>query len=112
MTTTPLESILYSRLGITKSQLTVFCRRWHVAELALFGSVLTNKFQSNSDIDVLVTYQPEAKRGLIEKAIMKEELEELVGRKIDLISKKAIAQSRNWIRRKNILETAKVFYVA
>ena len=103
---------LYDRLSINPDQLIQFCQRWQIAELALFGSVLRNDFDTDSDIDVLTSYQPNAKRGLIEKMRMKEELESLFDRKVDLVSKKAIEQSRNWIRRENILSSAEVIYVA
>ena len=60
----------------------------------------------------LVSYQSQAQRGLLEKITMKEELENMVNRKVDLVSKKAIEKSRNWIRRQNILSTTEVIYVA
>ncbi len=104
------KDLLYTRLGLTAQELEDFCTRWEVLELALFGSVLRNDFRDNSDIDILVSYLSDAKRGLFEKVEMKEELEELVGRKVDLVSRKAIERSRNWIRRQNILESAKVLY--
>ncbi len=103
---------IYSRLGISSQQLTQFCQKWQVAELALFGSILRDDFREDSDIDLLVSYQPHAKRGLFEKMTMKEELEIMLNRKVDLVSKQAIIQSHNWLRRKNILESAEVIYVA
>lgn len=106
------HSKLYDRLGISQSQLVTFCQRWHVAELALFGSILRDDFRPDSDIDVLVAYQPTSKRGLFEKMVMQEELQALLHRKVDLVSKKAIEQSRNWIRRNNILNSASIIYVA
>jgi len=110
--TIKLSSKLQSRLGITVDQLTEFCQQWQVAELALFGSVLRDDFDGNSDIDILISYQPTAKRGLLKKISMKEELESLLHRKVDLISKKAMEESRNWIRRRNIIGSAEVVYVA
>lgn len=112
MPTLQLNSRLQSRLGITPEQLAEFCQRWHVYELALFGSVLRDDFSADSDIDVLVSYQPTAKRGLFEKIRMQEELSSLLHRDVDLVSKKAIEQSQNWLRRKNILDSAEVIYVA
>ena len=112
MNTLQLNSRLQSRLAITPEQLTEFCNRWQVAELALFGSVLRDDFHADSDIDVLVSYKPTAKRGLFEKIQMEEELELLLHRKVDLVSKKAIENSHNWLRRKNILGSAEVIYVA
>ncbi len=110
MTTAQSQATLYNRLGITADQLAAFCDHWQVAELALFGSILRDDFHANSDIDLLVSYQPQAQRGLLEKVAMKEELESLVNRKVDLVSKKAIENSRNWIRRQNILNSIQVVY--
>ncbi len=78
-----LNAKLQSRLGITPQQL---------AELALFGSVLWDDFSVDSDIDVLVPFKPSAKRGLLEKIRMQEELSSLLNRDVDLVSKKAL----NW----------------
>ncbi len=112
MTAAHLKTTVYQRLGLTSEQLTAFCNRHQVAELALFGSILRDDFHPDSDIDILVTYQPQAQRGLLEKVVMKEELENLINRKVDLVSKKAIKNSRNWIRRQNILNSFEVIYVA
>lgn len=112
MTTLQLNSRLQSRLEITPEQLAEFCHQWQVSELALFGSVLRDDFHADSDIDVLVSYQPTAKRGLFEKIRMQEELSSLLHRDIDLVSKNAIEKSHNWLRRKNILNSAEVIYVA
>lgn len=102
---------IYDRLGISPQEMTEFCQKWRVAELALFGSILRDNFRADSDVDVLVTYQPDAKRGLFEKMTMQEELELLFNRRVDLVSKQAIVNSRNWLRRKNILESLEVIYV-
>lgn len=112
MNTTTSHAQIYDRLGITAAALENFCRQWHVAEFSLFGSVLRDDFTENSDIDVLVTYLPTAERGLFEKMQMQEDLEALLHRHVDLVSKKAIAQSRNWLRRRKILDSAQVVYVA
>jgi uncharacterized protein len=112
MYTIQLNSKLQERLTITSEELSDFCQRWQVSELALFGSVLRDDFHADSDIDVLVSYQATAKRGLFEKIRMQEELSSLLHRDVDLVSKKAIEQSHNWLRRKNILDSAEVIYVA
>ncbi len=112
MYTIQLNSRLQERLTITSEELFDFCQRWQVSELALFGSILRDDFHAGSDIDVLVSYQPTAKRGLFEKIRMQEELSSLLHRDVDLVSKKAIEQSHNWLRRKNILDSAEVIYVA
>lgn len=91
-------------------QIQNFCDRWQIIEFALFGSVLRDDFRPDSDIDVLVTFAPEAKRGLSETLQMKDELQTIFGRKVDFIVKAAIERSENWLRRKNILESAQVIY--
>ena len=103
---------IYERLGVTPQDLAALCQRWQIAELFLFGSILREDFRPDSDIDILVTYKPSAKRGLFEKMRLKEELEMLLHRDVDLVSKRAIEQSHNWLRRKNILGSAEAIYVA
>jgi uncharacterized protein len=112
MATLQLNPQLNQRLNIPPETLTAFCQRWHISELALFGSILRDDFHPHSDIDLLVTYHPHAKRGLLEKMHMQAEFEALCHRKTDLVSKKAIQQSQNWLRRQNILDSAEVIYVA
>ena len=112
MTTKLSQQTLCDRMNTTPAELAILCRRWKIAELALFGSILRDDFTSDSDIDMLVTYQADADRGLLQKMALKEDLEALVHRNVDIISKKAIQDSRNWIRRNNILNSAEVIYVA
>ncbi len=97
-------------LTVPSEKLADFCRCWLIQEVALFGSILRDDFKPESDVDFLVTFAPEARWGLLEHARMEQELAQLVGRKIDLFSKRAVEQSRNWIRRQEILNTAEVVY--
>ena len=92
------------------AEIRTFCQRWRITELALFGSVIRKDFHPDSDIDVLVTFDPTFQRGLNETLQIKEELEQLFGRQVDLIIKSAIARSDNWLRRQYILESAQVIY--
>ena len=89
-----------------------FCDRWQVIEFALFGSVLRDDFCPDSDIDVLITFSPTAKRGLTETLQMHDELQAIFDRKVDLIVKAAIERSENWLRRKSILESAQTIYAS
>ena len=84
-----------------------FCRKWRIAELALFGSVLRSDFRPDSDIDFLVTFVPDAKWDLFDFVTMKDELETLFLRSVDLVEKPAL---RNPIRRKAILASQEVIY--
>lgn len=103
--------MLTLNIQLPEEKLAEFCQRWKVSELALFGSVLRDDFRPDSDIDVLITFAPDAKRGLMALAKMKYELEDLLGHEVDLVSKYAIEMSHNWIRRNEILGTAQVIYV-
>ncbi len=89
-----------------------FCLRWKVAELAVFGSALRSDFRPDSDIDLLVTFAPDADWSLLDQVKMEEELSALLGRKVDLVSRRAVERSANWIRRKAILESAEPIHVA
>ncbi|MBF2003183.1 MAG: nucleotidyltransferase family protein [Hydrococcus sp. C42_A2020_068] len=110
MYTIPFNLELQERVAITPAKLSEFCQRRQIKELALFGSVLRDDFHANSDIDMLVTFQPNAKVSLLDLVDMQYELEDLCHRKVDLLTKKSVETSPNWIRRKEILSTARVIY--
>ncbi|MCP4166362.1 MAG: nucleotidyltransferase [Chloroflexi bacterium] len=95
---------------IPKHRLEEFCHRWRIQELALFGSVLRPDFNAGSDVDVLVTFTEDAAWGLLEHIQMELELEHLFEREVDLISRRAVEQSHNWIRRREILDNAQVLF--
>ena len=103
---------MLKRLGVGEEALAAFCRRWHVAEMALFGSVLREDFGDGSDVDALVTFEAGAKPRLWDIFDMREELKGLLGREVDLIERVVIERSRNYIRREGILSTAQVIYAA
>jgi len=110
----PIQKI-YERLQITPQQLQEFCRKWHIVELAVFGSILRDDFRLEgkdaSDVDLLFIDSEDARKNLILQVRMKYELEELLHRRVDLVSKTAILADPNYIRRQNILESARVIYV-
>ena len=99
-----------AHLEIAEEELGAFCRKWHVTELALFGSVLRDDFRPDSDVDVLVTFAPGARLSFFDFLRAKEELQELLGHSVDLVERKAVEQSPNYIRRRQILESARVVY--
>jgi len=103
---------LVARIGVPMRAIEVFCDRWQVGELALFGSVLRDDFGPDSDIDVLVRFKSERTPGLFGIAGMQRELAELFARRVDLVHRAAIEESRNYIRRKAILESARAVYAA
>ena len=103
---------LASRIDLPMNAIEALCDRWQVEELALFGSVLRDDFGPESDIDVLIRFKTERTPGLIGIAEMERELAHLFGRRVDLVTRTAIETSRNYIRRKAILESSQVVYAA
>jgi predicted nucleotidyltransferase len=100
------------RISLKHEEIAAFCQRWQITELAFFGSVLRDDFRPESDVDVLVTFAPGVEWSLFDHIAMEEELAALLGRKVDLVSRRAIERSSNWIRRQAILETAEPIYAA
>jgi predicted nucleotidyltransferase len=93
-------------LLLPRDELAAFCRRWQITELALFGSALRDDFGPESDIDLLVSFAPNAGHSLLDIVQMEDELEEMLGREVDLVERAAIEKSDNWIRRRAILNSA------
>jgi uncharacterized protein len=89
-----------------------FCIKWEIREMALFGSVLRDDFGPESDIDILVTVKEGSKRTLFDLVRMKNEMSEILGREVDIVSRRGISKGRNALRRDAILNTAEAIYVA
>lgn len=90
-----------------------FCHKWKLIEFALFVSVLRDDFRpDSSDIDVMVKFESSTIPSFYDLDLMEEELKSLFGRDVDVIMRSGIEQSRNYLRRREILSTAKVIYEA
>lgn len=100
------------QLAFDEGRLSIFCLRWKITELAVFGSALRSDFRPDSDVDLLVTFSPEADWSLLDHVTMESELSEIVGRRIDLVIRRAVERSDNWIRRDAILQSAEPVFVA
>jgi uncharacterized protein len=96
-------------IAIDRDRIEEFCRRWKVQELALFGSILRDDFRPDSDVDVLVTFGPQAPWTLWDLSRMRSELETIFGREVDLVEKKAL---RNPYRRQAILADFQVIHAS
>ncbi len=110
---TLVESIR-ARHGITLplARIAEICRRRGIRALALFGSILRDDFRPDSDIDLLVVYEPESRpRSFVEEFAVRDEFEGLLGRKVDVVEREGVEQSPNYIRRRHILSTAEPIYV-
>jgi predicted nucleotidyltransferase len=99
-----------TKLPIPMERIEAFCRKWGIAEFALFGSVLRDDFGPDSDVDVLVRYRPDAMASLLDELDRREELEEIFGRPVDLVTTRAVERSRNPVRKREILGSARVVY--
>ena len=101
------------KLNLPHDRIAEFCRRWNVSEFALFGSVLRDDFRPDSDVDVLVTFPSvDVTPSLFEHVDMQDELIEIFGRPVDLLTRAGVEDSRNPIRTRAILESARVVYAA
>ena len=103
--------MLTTQIELPMDKIADFCRRWKIARLEVFGSVLRDDFRPESDLDFLYTFAPEAHWGW-DIVTMEEELSALIHRPVDLVSREAVASSLNWIRREHILSSAREIYSA
>ncbi len=97
------------RIEIPMEKIRAFCEKWKVVEFSLFGSVLRDDFRSDSDIDVLLSFEENSTWGLYDLVDMKDELQSIFGRKVDLVEKEAI---RNPYRLRSMLAEQEVLYAA
>jgi len=97
------------KITFPQEKIEAFCRKWKIKELALFGSVLREDFRPDSDIDVLVSFEPGGGIDFDNRVEMQDELAEIFGRGVDLVEKETV---RNPFRRHNILTTREVVYAA
>lgn len=101
---------IQTRLGLSSQDVATFCQQWGITKMALFGSILRDDFRADSDIDLLITFAPDARQGLLTLAKIKHELESRLQRPIDLVPEASIQMSDNWIRQRDILSTAQTIY--
>jgi hypothetical protein len=91
------------RITIPEAAIADFCRRWKVTEFALFGSVLRDDFGPGSDVDVLVSFAPDARHSLFDLVHMEDELREAFDRDVDLVTRRAVERGSNIWRRNAVL---------
>jgi len=95
-------------IEIDKEEIAAFCQKHHITKLALFGSVLTDKFREDSDVDVLVEFDPTRIPGLFAVVEMERELSGLLGRKADMRT----AEDLSKYFRDQVVQSALVQYAA
>jgi predicted nucleotidyltransferase len=109
MNITTMSQVLYlGDLAVDDAQLADLCRRYQVHELSVFGSAARGDMRPDSDIDLLVDFLPNADVGLIEHAGLMLDLERLIGRKVDLVSKRGLKPRI----RSSLLQDARLVYAS
>lgn len=100
------------RIPIDRDKVKAFCEKWKIVEFSLFGSVLTDEFRPDSDVDVLVEFAENAQWGMFDLSDMEDELKEMFGRDVDLLTKRSVVRSENYLMRRSILSGARTLYAA
>lgn len=99
-------------VDLPREALITFCRRWYIVELSFFGSILRDDFDAQtSDIDIIVDFAPGHTPGLAAMR-MQGELESLLGRRVDLLTREGIAHTGNARLRREIMQSAERYYAA
>ena len=98
------------QIDIPHAELAAFCQRWQITRMELFGSVLRDDFRPDSDVDVLVTFAPEVTLRFADFMQMEQELSELLGRRVDVGTRRSVERDENYLRRRAILDSAQVVY--
>jgi hypothetical protein len=100
--------MLQSKFAFPIESIQSICRQYHVRELPIFGSVLREDFKADSDIDLLVEFEPDAQIGFISLSRMQRELSAALQRPVDLVPKGGLKP----MIRQEVLSTAEVIYAA
>ncbi len=98
----------HSRIPIPTDLIADFCRRHRIRHLGLFGSVLREDFRPESDVDVLVEFEPDVEVGLFALMDIQDELAALLGRRVDLVPRQGLKQ----VIRASVLASEQVVYAA
>ncbi len=100
------------QIDIPHKAIAAFCKKWKIVQLDIFGSVLRDDFRPDSDVDVLVAFEAGVEWSFEQWLDMICELESIFGRSVDLVERRLVEQSPNYIRRKHILDHLENVYVA
>lgn len=101
---------MIQHIDLHREKIAAFCKRWGIQELALFGSVLRDDFSPDSDVDILITVPENRRLKLADLLQMQAELEDILGREVDLGTRRSVEEDENYLRRQAILESAQVIY--
>jgi predicted nucleotidyltransferase len=99
--------MVLNNIKIDEDQISAFCRKYGIKQLALFGSILSERFRPESDVDIMVSFLPDHHYSYFDLLDIKNELEDITGRDIDLVEKDSI---KNPYRKKTIFSNMRVIY--
>ena len=97
-------------IDLTSEAIRAFCRKWKIKELAVFGSFLSDDFHKDSDIDFLAEFEEDEEWDLLDELRMRDELERIAGRPVDLMCRQALASGGNPRFQREVLSTAERIY--
>ena len=99
-------------IQIREEALKALCRKWKIRRVELFGSALRGDMTPESDVDLLVEFEPDEEWSLMDLAKAQGEFSRLLNRRVDIVDRANLRRSANWIRREAILSSAEVIYGA
>lgn len=97
---------MQSQIRIPEAEISKICHKYSIQRMMLFGSILGNKFSDDSDIDILVEFEPERTPSFLKFSALQRELSEVLGRKTDLNTYNSLSR----YFRDDVVETAQVIY--
>ena len=100
------------QISLDREKIRVFCQKWKIVEFSLFGSVLTEEFRPDSDVDVLVRFSDDAPWTIFDMVDLEKELAQIVRREVDVVTRPALERTKNYILRRNILSNLRTYYGA
>jgi predicted nucleotidyltransferase len=105
---------MHAAVSMKRDTLADLCRRFHVRRLEVFGSAArgTDFDADRSDADLLIEFEPDAEPDVASFLDLKDALEQVLGRRVDLVDRLSVEQSRNYLRRRRILQEAEPIFVA
>lgn len=96
------------RIKVDENKIAEFCRRHHIQKLSFFGSVLRDDFRTDSDVDVLVEYEPGYRLGMFDLIRMQQEFSKIIGREADFRTPEDLGQ----YMRSRVIAESEVQYAA
>lgn len=102
------QRFIRDRFPLSNYEIAVFCKQNNIRKLSLFGSVLNEEFRPDSDVDVLIEFEPEARVGFIRLAGIEIELSRLIGRRVDIRTPEDLSR----YFRQDVIDSAEVQYAA